>query len=147
MNRVGLRRTLLQIVSGYSRSLRSLLISVALIAATVAVSAAVVFPLWYFSTHSRRAYTIAALALFGAGILFLLVRRSRAFWELPGTERSRRVRRFFARLLSVLAYLAGLYIILGFYAVGLLAAAIPLTVVYLLVLGYTLYVRRSRTRR
>ena len=67
MNRVGLRRTLLQIVSGYSRSLRSLLISVALIAATVAVSAAVVFPLWYFSTHSRRAYTIAALALFGAG--------------------------------------------------------------------------------
>lgn len=147
MNPSGLRRTLFQIGAGYSRSLRSAAISIALIAVTIAASAAVVFPLWYFSTHSRRAYTIAVLSVFAAGIVFLLVRRSRAFWELPGKERTRRVRRFFAKLLSVLAYLVGLYIILGLYAVGLLVAAIPLTFVYLLILGYTLYARRSRARR
>lgn len=147
MNTTGLRRTLFQIVSGYTRSLRSAVVSLALIAATVAVSAAVVFPLWYFSTHSRRAYTIAVLSFFAAGILFLLFRRSRAFWELPGKERSKRVRRFFGKLLSLVAYLVGLYLILGLYAVGLLAAAIPLTVIYLFILGYTLYARRSRGRR
>lgn len=147
MNSGGVRHTLFQIAAGYSRSLRRVIVSMALIAGTVAMSAAVVFPLWYFSTHARRAYTIAVLALFGAAILFLLVRRSRTFWELSANERSARVRRAIGKILSVLAYLVGLYLILGLYAIGLYAAAVPLTVLYLLVLGYSLYVRRSRARR
>jgi len=143
----GIRRTLVQIAAVYTRSLRRIAWSLLLLAGTLGVSAAIVFPLWYFSTHERRIFTIVVLCLFAAGILFLLFRRTRAFWELPPTERAARFRRLVLRLMSLVAYLVALYVILGLYVVGLLAAAIPLTMIYLLVLGYSLYVRKSRTRR
>lgn len=147
MTGAGIRRTLVQIVAGYFRSFRRIAWSLLLLAATLGVSAAIVFPLWYFSTHERKIFTIVVLCLLAAGILFLLFRRTRAFWELSPNERAARFRRLALRLMSLFAYLVALYVILGLYVVGLLAAALPLTMIYLLVLGYSLYVRKSRTRR
>ena len=139
-----LRSAVIQIATGYGRSLRRIVWSLILIAGSVVVSAAIVFPLWYFSTHDRRAYTIVVLVAAALAILFLLFRKTRTFRGLPAKERARRFRRGIGRLLLVIAYVVGLYIVFGFYVVGLVAAAIPLTVVYLAALGYTLYVRRSR---
>lgn len=142
----GLRRVLLQIGLGYTNTLRRLTWILALALATVVVSAVIVFPLWYFSTHDRPAYTATVLSLAGAGVLYLIIRKSWTFWELPRGERALRIRRLLAKLAAILGYLAGLYIILGLYLVGLFVAAIPLSALYLLALGYTLYVRRSRVR-
>lgn len=139
-----LRRALIQIATGYGRSLRRIVWSLILIAGSVVVSAAIVFPLWYFSTHDRRAYTIVVLIAAALALLFLLFRKTRAFWGLPAKERTRRFRRGIVRFFVVVAYIVGLYIVFGFYVVGLIAAAVPLTVVYLAALGYTLYVRRTR---
>lgn len=147
MNCGGFRRVLLQIGLGYSRSLRRITGGLVLVAATVVISAAIVFPLWYFSTHDRTGYTIVVLGLAVVAVLFYMIRRTRAFWELTSDERAARVRRLLGRLLAVLGYLVSLYIIFGLYVVGLLAAAVPLSVVYLLVLGYSLYARRSKARR
>ena len=143
----GIGHALLQIATGYSRSIRRLAWSLLLLAGTIAVSAAIVFPLWYFSTHDRSAYTVVVLALTAAALLFFLFRRTQAFWELSSQERALKVRRTVGKTALVLAYLFGLYVILGFYVVGLLAVALPLTIVYLLALGYTLYARKSRTHR
>jgi hypothetical protein len=139
-----MRTTVVQIAAGYSRSIRRLAWTVLILAATVAVSAGIVFPLWYFSTHDGTAYTIVTLCLFAAALLFLVFRKTQAFWELSTRERARRLRRTFGKLLLVIAYILGLYVTLGFYFVGSLAVAIPLTLVYLLALGYTLYVRKAR---
>ena len=140
----GLHHALLQIATGYGRSLRRIALTTLMIAATVTVSAGIVFPLWYFSTHDRTGYTVVVLCLLAAAILFLIFRKTRVFWELPSRERGRRVRHALVRVLVVLTFVVGLYITLGFYLVGFLAVALPLTAVYFFALGYTLYVRKSR---
>lgn len=147
MNGRRFHRVLLQIGLGYSRTLRRIASGLLLVAATVSLSAAIVFPLWYFSTRDRTGYTLVVLGLAGAVILFLIARRMRAFWELASEERTARVRRLLVRLLAVLGYLVGLYVIFGLYVVGLLPVAVPLSIVYLLVLGYSLYARRSKAGR
>ena len=117
-----------------------------MLAGTIAVSAAIVFPLWYFSTHDRTGYTIVVLALFACGFLALVLRRTGTFWRLPARERRLRIKRLVIRVIVFIGYLIALYAILGFFVVGLLAVAIPLSVAYLFALGYTLYVRKSRVR-
>jgi hypothetical protein len=138
------RRTIVQIATGYGRAIRRFAWTILLLAGAVAVSAAIVFPLWYFSTHNRTGYTITVLCVFAVAVLFFVFRRTRTFWDLPPRERRRRVRRTVGRILIVLAYILGLYLTLGFYMVGLVAVAVPLSAVYLFALGYTLYVRKPR---
>lgn len=147
MSSRSIRRVLLTIAAGYSRSLTRITWSLVLIAGAVAVSAAIVFPLWYFSTHNRRGYTLMVLVVGCAAVLFMLFRKTRAFWELAPRERLAKIRRAATRVLIVIAYLVALYIVVGFWLVGMLAAAIPLSLAYLLVLGYSLYARDSRGRK
>jgi hypothetical protein len=55
-------------------ALRPLALALVLLALIAGLSLLVAFPLWYFSTRSRQAFTIAVGGLLAAGLLWLLVR-------------------------------------------------------------------------
>jgi len=136
-----------RIALGYFGALRSFGWLLALLGGTLLASAIFVFPLWYVSTHHREAYTTGVLAVCAAGVLFLIVRKVRTLLLRPAKQRKAAIRRFFVRTIVVIAYFISFYIVLGFYLVGFYIAAVPLSLIYIIVLGHTLYVRRARQTR
>ncbi len=147
MSRLTVRETAVRILKGYARTLRRVLAVVVMLMATLVGAAAIVFPLWYLSTQLRSLYTAVALVICAAGLVYLVVRRVISFMGYPAHLRTRKLKSAAARLAGVVLALALLYLIVGLYVYHLLAAAIPLSIIYLLVLGYVLYVRRSPSHR
>jgi len=105
-------------------------------------------PLWLFATTEPRIYTVAALALLAAGVLFLVVR---AVQRRMKADPSRTARSFFSGLFSVLIAiftLAGLYgvavlLVRGLWILGVIYAVTDVIVVWLL----TVVQRAVRKRR
>jgi len=136
-----------RILKGYARVLRRALVIIALLFATLVAAAAIVFPLWYLSTKLRPLYTTVVLLMCVAGLVYLVVRKAIAFMGYPAHIRARKLTSAAARLAGIVLALALLYVIVGLYVYQLLAVAIPLSIIYLVVLGYLLYVRRSPSHR
>lgn len=109
-----------------------------LILGSAAVGAAIAWPLWYFATSARRAYTAFALILAAAGVVFLIVRailRARgAPRETAGPRRS--ALSGFLALVQAIVLLAGLYLaaVLFFHGVWIFAVPLVLVCAALLVL-------------
>jgi len=88
----------------------------------IAILAMVVaFPLWYFSTRSRPAFTIAIGGLLIAGLVYLLVRGLRRASRRAGGLRVLWRRRILPGLRTAALVLAGLA---AAYLIALLAARI-----------------------
>ena len=147
MGRLTISEMAVRILAGYAKALRRTLAVVALLLATLVAAAVIVFPLWYLSIKARSLYTAAVLLLCAAGLIYLVVRRVVAFMGYPPQLRARKLKSAAARLVGVVLALALLYLIVGLYVYQLLAVAIPLSIIYVLVLGYVLYVRRSPSHR
>ena len=143
MSRITIGDAARRIWVGYAGILRGLGWLLALLAATVAASAAIVFPLWYVSIHYRALYTTVVLSLFAAGIVYLIGRKVHAWLLRPAKMREGMFRRIVIRTLVVLTFIVSLYVILGLFVVGILGIAIPLITIYIAALGYILYVHRS----
>ncbi len=138
--------SLREIGRGYLRSLRGLLWALALAALALAAGVAIVLPLWYLSTHFRGAYTWCALGLVAGGLAYLAVRRIVERSRRPREIRRAAARRAAGRALTLVVAIVALYLILVLYFIGFLGAAVPLSVLYVVALGYRLYVtRRSST--
>jgi hypothetical protein len=93
-------------------ALRPLALALALLALIAALSLLVAFPLWYFSTRSRPAFTIAVGGLLAGGLAFLLVRALRRAGRRAGGSRELWRRRILPGLRTaglVLAALGGAY--------------------------------------
>jgi ethanolamine transporter EutH len=92
--------------------MRGLSLALALLAAVALAAFLIVYPLWYFSSRSARAYTLFVLSVLAALIVFLIARRiarqSRIYGGLGELAR----RRFLPALRTtgiVIAALAGAY--------------------------------------
>ncbi len=135
------------ILTGYAKAFRRALAIAALLSLTLVAAAAIVFPLWYLSTKLRPLYTALVLAAGAAGLIYLVARRLSAFVSQPAPIRAAKLKSAALRVGGILLALGLLYLIVGLYVYQLLAVAIPLSIIYLSVLGYVLYVRRSPSDR
>ncbi|WP_455382349.1 hypothetical protein [Salinispira pacifica] len=146
-----LRRIINRIVRGYARLGRSAGGAaggvIASVAGAVALSALIVFPLWSLATENRPVYNLLVLGLVSATILTLAVRavrhRSRSTNDRSTTRGRGRGRALTAGALLLL--ILALYGTVALYWNGILAVAIPATVVVAVAIGYLLGVRPSRT--
>jgi hypothetical protein len=92
-----------------------------LAAGSAALGLLISWPLWYFATSARHAYTVTVLVLAGAGLVFLVVRsvlRSRGATRDPGRPR-RTVLSAFLTFLMVVVGFGGAYLAAAFLARGL----------------------------
>jgi len=92
---------------------------VVLLALIAALALVVAFPLWYFSTRSRQAFTIAIGGLLAAGLAYLLVRGLRRAAKRAGGFRELWRRRILPGLRTAALVLAGLA---AAYGIALLVA-------------------------
>jgi len=99
---------------------------VLLVVGSATMGVVIAWPLWYFATSARAAYTVFALLLALAGVVFAIVRsvikRRNATHEASG--RRRPLLSSFLVILQVLILLSGLYV----FAIPLLVACFGLLV-------------------
>ncbi len=97
-----------------------------------------VYPLWYFSSFHRQGYTYLVLIVLLIILVLLVIR---------AILRSKKDNGFAAVLpgllgvLRVVGSLTALYGIILLYSRGLIAAAVPLSILFLALLGYQKYGR------
>ena len=134
---VQLHRSVSRLVHGYGAVLRAVATVAAVLAATVAIAVAGVYPLWFLATRARNTYT-AVISAALIGLLGLLVyKRARALFEavrheeLPRGMIARRARAVAVVFLVVaLAYLTAVLAANARYA-----AAVAVGIVLLLTIG------------
>lgn len=117
----GVRKT----VARWIEAARKVGFLLVLVAGSAALGLMISWPLWFFATSARTAYTITVLGIGAAGVLFLAVRsarRSRAALRDPG-----RPGRSFASVsitvVMVLVGFGGAYLAAAFLVRGLLVLA------------------------
>jgi len=101
---------------------------VLLVAGSAAVGAAIAWPLWFFATSARGAYTAFALILAAGGIAFAVVRAVLRAQRAPRESEGRPRRSALSGLigvLQVLILLGGLYIAAVFFFHGIWLIAVP----------------------
>ena len=91
---------------------------VLLVAGSAALGLAIALPLWFFATSAREAYTVAVLALAGAGAVYLVV-RSAIRRGVAARESGRPRRSALAGVLTAFMVVVG---IAGLYAAAALVA-------------------------
>jgi uncharacterized membrane-anchored protein len=103
---------------------------VLLVVGSATMGVVIAWPLWYFATSARAAYTVFALLLALAGVVFAIVRsvikRRNATHEASG--RRRPLLSSFLVILQVLILLSGLYVAAVLFYHGIWVFAIPLLV-------------------
>ncbi len=114
---------------GYRRLGTFLGITLAVALFAVAVSLAIVLPLWLIATRFPALYSGIIGVSLGALLLFLLVRAIRA-------DRARRLRTVIRRGALLFAAVAAGYLAAALIAAGYLLAGIPAAVVVLLAIGF-----------
>jgi hypothetical protein len=112
---------------GWGERLRAVGFLVAMAGGSAALGFAIAWPLWFFATSHRQAYTIFALSLAAAALVFGIVRSLARRRRDP---RSRAKPRLGAAALAVslvrgIIFVAGLYLLLAFVFRGLWLLALP----------------------
>ena len=149
MRHGGARRILRRMAQGYLSTARSAIVLVAALAALLAGSAAIVFPLWFVATRYTQVFTILALCLCAGVILYLLAQRVRRdLADRPGGAPTPllAIGHLAWRLLRLVLLIALAVAVISLYSLRLYAAAIPATVVYIITLGYVAFGRSSTSR-
>lgn len=123
-------QSLLRAWAGHAQKIAFFLL---LVAGSAAVGVAIAWPLWYFATHARGAYTAFFLILAAAGVVFLVVRAIlraiRGPREPAGPRRS--ALSALLAILQALILLSGLYLAAVLFSHGIVIFAVPLLLVSL----------------
>jgi hypothetical protein len=130
------------------RLLKTLGIFMAVVAAIAGFGVVLAVPLWYFSTHFKKGYTIFVLALVGFVLLFFLVRRlalagraAGGFYLFVGKS----LLPILKKAALVLITLAVVYGIVLLFSRGWLIVAVITILAWLLLLGFLKYGRKGKT--
>ncbi len=133
-----------RILKGYSGLLKGMGFVAVLVGASAILGFAAAWPLWFFSTESRTAYTVFCLAAIGGGIIWLIVRA--ATRRRPARERRGLLVAALSVIAFILVFLAGIYGVVFFLYRGSVLAVFPLAVLLLLGLGWLAYMASARRR-
>lgn len=111
-----------------------------LVLGSAAAGAVIAWPLWYFATSARGAYTAFALILVLAGIVFAVVKAIRRAGKAPrdGSARRRAPGAVLLGVLQAVVFLVGLYAAILLLSHGIWIFGVPVLVVWiglLLLLG------------
>ena len=137
------------ILAGWRELARKAGLAVVLLAGSAALGLAIAWPLWYFATSSRGAYTVSVLCITCGAVAALSTRaalRRRRAPRDPGRPRR-------GPLAALLAVLKVLLLVLGLYAAALLLIrrlwlpAIPVLLAWVALLGWIGLGRRSPKSR
>ena len=137
---------LLSITRGYLRLGKGLAGVVSVIVILTASSAIIVFPLWYLAANHTRAFTITTLILLAAGLIFLLARR--VYRDISGgkANKPQPEQIFFHvlwRIIKKVLFVSIGIAIAALYLNRIFAVAIPVSLLYFLIVGYLAFWRRS----
>ncbi len=103
-----------------------------------------VFPLWFFSTHHRRGYSIFVLSVLAFLLIFLLTRRLiRSYKQHANAVSFLRhiILPAVVKIGRVSLYILSIYGIVLLYVYGLYLAAVSVSLIFLLLLAYFKYGR------
>jgi hypothetical protein len=133
--------------AGWAARLRGAGFFILVIALCAGLGLLIALPLWLFATREPRIYTVLVLALFAAGLVFLVVRgiRRRAGSD-EGGRRTPAVARLFTVLIALVS-IAGLYSLAALLARGLWILGVFAVVVFGLLLWLLFGVRGALRKR
>jgi hypothetical protein len=128
-----MNRELRSVVRAWGELAQKLGLFIFLLLGSAAVGAAIAWPLWYFATSARRAYTVFALILAGCGVAYAIaraiIRRRRIPHDAAVPRRSGLSG--LLGLLQVLILLCGLYLAALLFFHGIWIFGVPLLLVCL----------------
>jgi hypothetical protein len=119
-------RELRSVVHAWGEAVKKLGFFVLLVAGSAAAGVAIAWPLWYFATSARQAYTFFALALAAGGIVWSVVRSILKARRASPTGHRRSVLSGFLAVLQALILLCGLYLSAVLFFHGIWIFAVPL---------------------
>ncbi len=133
------------IVRAWGKGARGAGFFVLLVAGSAAAGAVIALPLWLFATSARGLYTACVLCLAAAGILYAVVRailRARRAPRDPALPRRSPLSGLLV-VLQTLLFLAGLYLCVVLVAHGIWLLAIPVLLVWLVLVALLGLARRA----
>ena len=136
---------LARILRGYLELGKGVGIFLLLVAGSAALGFAIAWPLWYFATAHRGAYTLVVLALLAAAGIAAVVRAAVRRLRLPPESRRGRHGAILV-VLWVILLLGGLYVAALLVAGGAWHAAIPVSLGWLVLLGWIGFARKPNRK-
>ncbi len=145
----GLAEVSRRILRGYRNAAVRIAWTAGFLVAAVAISAAIVYPLWYLADTHAQAFTYGVLSLLALLFALWIVSRLRRGLEQEGSVSGLfrwLILPALARVAAAVLLVVAAYVLAVVYAQGVLAVAIPGTVLFAAALGYLLYLRGRSTR-
>ncbi len=135
------------ILSGYGRIIKQIFFFLFLSGITLIISTAIVYPLWYLSVNHGALYTAFASLCILLLLIFLgyrkIINRPRS-GKKSGRELIGTVGRFLLKFFLLVICLLLLYLSALFYSAKNFYAAAPLTIGFIVFLGFFLFVKKRR---
>ena len=131
------------LASTYVGLLRRLGSILAVLLMSAVASLLVVYPLWFFATRNRRAYTVTILVTLAIGVSVAVVSRVANRMRIDRSYLSRRLLPWIRTAGTLVILLVGIYGAVWLYARGLYGAAVPLTLLLAAAVGLLGRARRS----
>ncbi len=140
----GLIKTGKNILAGYARVIKQILLFFVIIGGIAGTSILIVTPFWYFATNATNVYTVFVLIFIAGTTAAAIVFRVKKTVEKRRKMGEQKViKKIFVSviktLFKIILLLVGIYIVALLYISNVLAAAVPGTIVLLFVVGYLLY--------
>ena len=146
MNIENLLKGFLLILRNYQRLLKNLLYFLAYTVLITGSSIVITLPLWYAATKYSKTYTITVILLIAA-LTGLLVFRQLKQWVMNKQKSGLNLHQIILipiKKISVFTFSTILlYGIIFMYSRQLLFIAVPFTIIYILVLGYYVFIYRK----
>ncbi len=146
MNIGNLLKGFLLILKNYQRLLKNLLYFLIYTLLITGSSLVITLPLWYAATKHSKAYTIIVILLLAASTGLLLIRQLK-HWIINKQKSGMNLHQIIlipVKKISVFTFfIIWLYGIIFMYSRKLVFVAVPFTVVYILVLGYYVFIYRK----
>ena len=146
MNTKNLIKGLIVILSNYQSLLKNYIYFLIYSALIIGSSLVITLPLWYAATEYSKGYTVIVILLIVLLTGMSLMRQLR-HWVIAKQKLGMKLSEIILIPLKKIAvfsfFTIWLYGIIFIYSRGLFWVAVPLTVVYILVLGYFIFIYRK----
>lgn len=131
------------IIEGFGRLFKKLGIFIAFCAAAVVISVIIVYPMWFFATTNSQIFSLFILYLLSGLVVFFLVRK---ILSKENRTNSGRIPFVLKRHILKLLFTSPVFLfaIIVLYLNAKFIVAIPLSLVFLALLGYLLFVPSKR---